>query len=229
MHVPRQRCIDRCIGERPCRHSIPLLVQGERCRPVWLGRESPRAWDLSPLFGFNRELRSVPRVPATLQRIDVGKTLVDQLLCRPGTGKLIRSGTVEDQRGVFRIRGSETFDLGGIDASGPLDFLLTGLPVLAETYVDNDYSRAIELGTEFFLGHGGDRALGHRCLEQQAHERETHQDGERCTYLRSRHTVSPSCYTWFSGEVASSPVDAAARHRCPHRRQPRQARLRPLA
>ena len=50
-------------------------------RPVWLARMRTGRRVTPRLFGFNGELRPVPLVPAALERIDVGKTLVDQLLC----------------------------------------------------------------------------------------------------------------------------------------------------
>jgi hypothetical protein len=47
----------------------------------------------------------MPFVPTALERIDVRKTLANQLLCRPGTGKLIRSAAVENQGFSFVILG----------------------------------------------------------------------------------------------------------------------------
>lgn len=98
--------MDRLKKERLPGQSIPCSRRVRIPRPIWLDRDSVRA-GRSPhgLFGFNGELRPVPLVPAALERIDVGKTLVDQLLCPTGTGKLIRSGTVQDQGGVFGILG----------------------------------------------------------------------------------------------------------------------------
>src|SRR2546422_10345727 len=79
-------------------------------RPVWLDRDSARAGGPpSCLFGFNRELRPVPLVPATLERIDVGKTLVDQLLWPPSTGKLIWASAVQEQGFGFGVCGGLTF------------------------------------------------------------------------------------------------------------------------
>src|SRR5262249_20128022 len=106
---------------------------------------------------------------------------------------------------------------------------LTGLPVLPKPHVHNDHIGTAELSTELFLGHFRDRALNHRRLEQQAYEGKTHRDGEHCVSLPYRHTVSPLCSECFPVEVASSHVDAAARHRCQQRRQLSHARLSTLA
>src|SRR5262245_3939748 len=98
--------MNRLKDERTTRKRIPCSRRVRVSWPVGLDRDSVRAGG-SPhcLFGIYWELRPVPLVPAALERIDVGKTLVDQLLCPPGTGKLIRSGTVQDQDGVFGILG----------------------------------------------------------------------------------------------------------------------------
>src|SRR5262249_4054451 len=175
------------------------------------------------------ELRPVPLVPTALERIDFRKTLVNQLLCRPGTGILIRSSTVENEGCIFVILSRYISNLGGVNAHRSLDFLLTGLPVLPLSYVYNDHIGTVELGPELFLGHFFDGALDHRRLEQEAYEREAHHDGEPHEPWSYRHIVSPLPAVGFPVETAPLPVDTAARHGGQPRRQPSQARLRTLA
>ena len=74
------------------------------------------------LLRFNGELGTVPLVPAALERIQVGKAPLGELLCRPGTGKFVRSGTVEDERGLLGIFVGQGQDVGRLDADRPLDF-----------------------------------------------------------------------------------------------------------
>ena len=74
------------------------------------------------LLRFNGELGTVPLVPAALERIQVGKAPLGEFLCRPGTGKFVRSGTVEDERGLLGIFVGQGQDVGRLDADRPLDF-----------------------------------------------------------------------------------------------------------
>ena len=64
----------------------------------------------------------MPLVPASLERIQVGKALLYEFLCRPGTGKFVRSGTVEDQHGLLGIFVDQGQDVGRLNADRPGDF-----------------------------------------------------------------------------------------------------------
>jgi hypothetical protein len=75
---------------------------------AWRGTESMRVQDTGALslLGFNGQLGTVPGVPPPFEGVDLGKTFVEQFLCRTGTRILVGSGTVEDQGLVLIVGGS---------------------------------------------------------------------------------------------------------------------------
>lgn len=64
----------------------------------------------------------MPGVPSPFQGIDVGKTFVDEFLCRTGTSSLVGSSAVEDQGFVLGIGTGQGLDRLRLDANRPLDF-----------------------------------------------------------------------------------------------------------
>jgi hypothetical protein len=74
------------------------------------------------LLRFNGELGTMPLVPAALERIQVRKAFVRQLLCRPGTSSFVGSRTVEDQHFVLGIFVDQGQDIGRLDTDRPCDF-----------------------------------------------------------------------------------------------------------
>ena len=109
----------------------------------------------------------MPLVPAALERIDVGKTLVDQLLCPRALVNSSGQAQYKTRMVSLGYLAAKLSTASGSTRMAPLIFS-TGLPVLPKPHVYNDHIWTAELGTELFLGHFRDCALDHRRLEQQA-------------------------------------------------------------
>jgi hypothetical protein len=115
------------------------------------------------LLRLGGEARLDPLPPAALERIHLQESVLPQLLCHPGTGRLGGSGAVRDNGLLFGILLDPAGDVSRILPNRTRDLQVARLPVPANAQVQDDQLGGSQSRSELFLCHPGDVVSPGRC------------------------------------------------------------------